>query len=158
MGYVLRTDALHKPLYFSGGIEAFLKPSIAITEIIMNAWVFPTRDEAEKLRDEDLGDSWTISEVSFGASGNLKMPPRPRPTFENDLEIVAEAEYSGGWLLDTLGGRKAEYARIRAMKSRGVYDAIAAANKAHFEAERAWIGAFGTKREQKEFGIGEAAQ
>lgn len=151
MPYVVRTDALHAPLYFAGALEGFFKPSIVLTEIIMNAWVFQTREEAEKLRSEELGDAWSITEVSFGASGNLKKPGKSRPTFENDLEIVAEAEYSGGWLMDTMGGRRADYARIKAMKGHGVYDELAKASASEGHARRSWTMAFGTKREQKEY-------
>lgn len=158
MGYVIRTDALGEARYFAGGYDAPFQPSIVITAFLMNAWFFSDRAEAETLVNEDLGSAWFISEVSHGVSGNLKKPKSPRPTFENDLSLVAEAEYSDGWLLDTMGGRKADYARIRAMKNRGVYGAMVEANKAHFAAERTWVGAFGTKREQKELGIGEVAQ
>ena len=152
MGYVIRTDALGEARYFAGAHEAPFQPGIEITAFLMNAWFFSDKAEAETLIDEDLGDAWYISEVSHGVSGNLKKPAKPRPTFENDLGIVAEAEYSDGWLLDTMGGRKADYARIRAMKNRGVYDAMVEANKAHFAAERTWVKAFGTKREQKAMG------
>lgn len=152
MPFVIRTEALNTPLYFAGTIDDGFSPSIALTQIIMNAWVFDGRDEAETLIGNLPGDTWTISEVSFGASGNLKKPAKPRPTFENDLGLVSEAEYSDGWLLDTMGGRKADYARLKAMKTRGVYSAMVEANKFHFVAERIWTMAFGTKREQKELG------
>lgn len=158
MGYVIRTDALGEARYFSGAAEAPFQPSFVITGFLMNAWFFSDKAEAEKLIEEDLGGAWYVSEVSHGVSGNLKKPTRPRPTFEDDLGIVAEAEYSDGWLLDTMGGRRADYARIRAMKGRGVYDAMVEANKVHFAAERAWVQAFGTKREQKALGCHRAQQ
>jgi hypothetical protein len=157
MPYVIRTEALKTPMYFAGTVDSTFSPSVALNEIIMNAWVFDDRDEAEALIENLPGDSWSVSEVSFGASGNLKKPAKPRPTFENDLDIVAEYEYGGQWLLDTMGGRAADYARIRALKKRGVYEDLAQANARTGSAHRAWIMAFGTKREQREFGSGEDA-
>lgn len=158
MGYVIRTDALGEARYFAGASDAPFQPSIVITGFLMNAWFFSDRAEAETLVNEDLGSAWYISEVSHGVSGNLRKPQRPKPTFENDLGIVSEAEYSDGWLIDTMGGRVADYARIRALKNRGVYETLVRANAVYYEAEKAWVAAFGSKREKKEYHIGEVAQ
>jgi hypothetical protein len=152
MGYVIRTDALGKPMYFAGGVDAFLKPNLVLTDVLMNAWFFDQQDEAQRLIDDELGDGWSISTVSHGVSPNLQKPKKPKPTFENDLGLVAEYEYAGGCLLDVMEGRVADYARIRALKNRGVFDAMAAANAADWHAEKAWIAAFGTKKQQRDIG------
>lgn len=152
MGYVIRTDALGEARYFAGADDAPFQPNIVITAYLMNAWFFSDRSEAEELVNEDLGSAWYISEVSHGVSGNLRKPAKPRPTFENDISLVSEYEYNDGWLLDTLGGRRTDYARIKAMKSRGVYDLIVKANEADWTARKAWTVAFGTKREQRQLG------
>jgi len=61
--YVVRTDKLDNPMYFSGTVEGGFSHSIAMNKVIFNAYFFDDKKEAQELADE-LGKAWYVSNVS----------------------------------------------------------------------------------------------
>lgn len=71
MSYVIRCDKLERPVYFCALAVVGVGFGVIYSDIIMNAWGFDDRAEAERLIAEALGSDWTVSEISAGASSNL---------------------------------------------------------------------------------------
>lgn len=64
MAYVLRTDRLSKPYYFSGMYEGDIADQVSICPIVFEALQFDTKGEAERCIDDlGFGDDFTISQV-----------------------------------------------------------------------------------------------
>lgn len=70
--FVLRTDALGSPYYIVGHQAGFVGTNLWISNILVNAFDFETKDAAQKyIKDCELGDHWTISECWDGGSSGL---------------------------------------------------------------------------------------
>jgi hypothetical protein len=160
MGYVLRTEALGKTYWFAGAYDAPLTPNVSITQMIFSAWVFEGEEEAQALIDSALGNVWSISFVDqIHTSKNLSSimndedEQKPsRPTFEDDLNIIAvRDEYGSCWTRrDNVRGGKLERSEIIHL--------MRGANEALELARRAWTRLYGGKRAKKEMEANIAAR
>lgn len=87
IGYVLRTDKLSKPYYFSGAIEDPIGTSIVITSLIFNAWTIKSEKEANKLQ-KTLGDDWTVSKTLSDGYGQKAKPEEVDEFFKRKIGAV----------------------------------------------------------------------
>lgn len=66
--FVLRTDKMSTPHYFSGAFEANFGEGICLSPLSLNAYFFDTQEEAEDAKETLGPEDFVISTVLVGGS------------------------------------------------------------------------------------------
>lgn len=72
----------------------------------------------------------------------------PRREFEDDFGMVGEM-LTYGSLMPVMEGRRADYARIKQLKSNGLWERLEAANRLYGEVHEEWTAVYGTPSAKK---------